>query len=45
MPLASFREANDSTKHLGERYDCNSETVRQALRSAGMIMRAPWERC
>jgi hypothetical protein len=33
-----------SCQRLGERYDCNSETVRQRLKSAGVIMRAPWER-
>jgi uncharacterized protein (DUF433 family) len=33
-----------SCQRLGERYGCAAETVRQALKDAGVTMRAPWER-
>jgi uncharacterized protein (DUF433 family) len=33
-----------SCQHLAERYRCDDETLRQALRRAGVVLRAPWER-
>jgi hypothetical protein len=29
---------------LAEHYNCDDETVRQALKQAGVRMRAPWQR-
>jgi hypothetical protein len=33
-----------SLQRLAERYGCDDETVRQALKLAGIRLRAPWER-
>lgn len=33
-----------SCQSLAERYGCDDETVRQALKGAGVRMRKPWER-
>lgn len=33
-----------SCVRLTERYDCNGETVRQRLKTAGVQLRSPWER-
>jgi Homeodomain-like domain-containing protein len=33
-----------SCQRLAERYDCDDETVRQALKRAGIHLRSPWER-
>lgn len=33
-----------SLKRLGERYGCDDETVRQALKRTSVRMRRPWER-
>jgi DNA-directed RNA polymerase specialized sigma24 family protein len=33
-----------SCQRLAERYGCDAETVRQALKRAGVRLRAPWER-
>lgn len=33
-----------SLQRLAERYDCDDETVRQALKRFGVRLRAPWER-
>ena len=33
-----------SCMRLGERYGCDAETVRQALRQSGVPLRASWER-
>jgi DNA-directed RNA polymerase specialized sigma24 family protein len=33
-----------SCQRLAERYGCDDETVRQALKRAGVRMRLPWER-
>ncbi len=33
-----------SCERLAERYNCDDETVRQALKLAGVRLRAPWER-
>jgi lambda repressor-like predicted transcriptional regulator len=33
-----------SCQRLGERYGCGAETVRQALKRAGVRLRTPWER-
>lgn len=33
-----------SCKRLAERYGCDDETVRQALKRADVSLRAPWER-
>ena len=33
-----------SCQRLAERFDCDDETVRQALKSAGVVLRRPWER-
>jgi len=37
-------EAGQSLKQLGERFDCDAETVRKEIREAGVRMRKPWER-
>ena len=31
-------------QRLAEHFDCDAETVRQALKRAGVMMRKPWER-
>ncbi len=33
-----------SLQRLAERYGCDDETVRQALKRAGVKLRSPWER-
>ena len=33
-----------SCRMLAEHYECDNETVRQALRRAGVKLRAPWDR-
>ncbi|MDP9434130.1 MAG: hypothetical protein M3P93_02610 [Actinomycetota bacterium] len=33
-----------SLQRLAERYDCTAETVRQALKAQGVVLRKPWER-
>jgi DNA-directed RNA polymerase specialized sigma24 family protein len=33
-----------SCQKLAERFDCDDETVRQALKRAGVVLRKPWER-
>jgi transposase len=33
-----------SCQRLAERYDCDAETVRQALKRANVRLRAPWAR-
>ena len=33
-----------SCQRLAERFDCDAETVRQALKRAGVRLRKPWER-
>jgi predicted DNA-binding protein YlxM (UPF0122 family) len=33
-----------SCQRLAERYDCDDETVRQALKRVGVTLRMPWER-
>jgi hypothetical protein len=33
-----------SCQRLAERYGCDDETVRQALKRSGVNYRAPWER-
>lgn len=33
-----------SCRRLGERYRCDAEAVRQALRRSGIKLRKPWER-
>jgi lambda repressor-like predicted transcriptional regulator len=33
-----------SLTRLGEHFGCDAETVRKELRSAGLVMRKPWER-
>jgi DNA-binding CsgD family transcriptional regulator len=50
VPEASLDEAiclyNDgwSCQRLAERYGCDAETVRQALKRFGITLRTPWER-
>jgi lambda repressor-like predicted transcriptional regulator len=33
-----------SLARLGERYECDAETVRSVLRGAGVVLRRPWQR-
>jgi DNA-binding CsgD family transcriptional regulator len=33
-----------SCQRLAERFGCDDETVRQALKRTGVTLRAPWER-
>jgi DNA-binding CsgD family transcriptional regulator len=33
-----------SCQRLAERFDCDAETARRALRRAGLVMRRPWDR-
>jgi hypothetical protein len=41
---ARLYAAGWSCQRLVECYGCDAETVRQALRHAGVVLRAPWDR-
>ncbi len=44
VAAAQLYQGGWSLQRLAERYDCTAETVRQALKAQGVVMRKPWER-